>query len=115
MPIVGIFFVAEIFKQVILNVARLDKRALVSQPIEKLRDKMKMLSAVERHLLLGQLALGPQFEKRMIFTVLFVAGSDQLIVKRVAHNSPPTNLASRSFDIFRAPVETTTPAEYLDT
>src|SRR5215208_3187 len=111
MPIVGIFFVAEIFKQVILNVARLDKRALVSQPIEKLRDKMKVLRAVERHLLFGQLALGPQFEKGMIFTVLFVAGSDQLMVQRVAHSSPQEIWLQKTLRAYLATVETTTPAE----
>jgi hypothetical protein len=61
---------------------------------------MKVLGAVKSHLFLGQLTLGPQFEKRMIFTVFFVARGDQLIVERIAHSLPPINRRSKRFEPF---------------
>jgi hypothetical protein len=70
---------------------------LIRQPVEKFGDEMIVLRAVKGHLLFGQLSLGPELEERMIFTVLLVAGGDQLIMKFAAHRGSSMYLSAQDF------------------
>ena len=83
----GILLIAEIFKQISLNVPLRDLGCLIGQPIQIFDDVVKMLGAVESCLLLGQLPLRPQFKERMVFAVPLVASGDQLVMKTKAHSA----------------------------
>ncbi len=76
MAIIGIFLVAKIFIQVVLHIALGNLRRQIGQPIQKFADEMIMLGAVKSRLLLGQLALRPELEERMVLAMLFVPGRD---------------------------------------
>src|SRR3954451_3952912 len=81
MAVVGILLVAEILKKIGLHVALGDLRRFIGHPVQVLADKVIMLHAIERRLLLRELAGGPLVEEGMVFAVLLVAPRGQLFAK----------------------------------
>src|SRR5690348_10377229 len=63
---------------------------------------MKMLCAIKSRLRFGQLAGGPELEKRMVLAVALIARGDQLIVE-TAHKAPPSACLSSNHLINKTP------------